>query len=57
MTGNLEKWALVGNGSQTKKVEAETFLQTLGDVTEKALVYTLTVTIPCTGGEAVHTPA
>ena len=38
MTGNLEKWALVGNGSQTKKVEAETFLHTLGDVREKALV-------------------
>ena len=40
-----------------KKVETETFLQKLGDVTDKALVYTLTDTIPCTDGAPVDTLA
>ena len=40
-----------------KKVKAEYFLQTLGDVTEKALVYTLADTLPNTAGALVDTLA
>lgn len=40
-----------------RKLEAETFFQTLSDVKNKALVYTLTDTIACTGGAPVDTLA
>lgn len=58
MTGDLKKRALVGNGSQNKKIGGrDFFFQTLSDVTDKALVYTLTDTIACTGGAPVDTLA
>ena len=56
MHGDLQKRALV-TVHMLKKVQAETFSQTLGDMTEKALVYRLTDPIPCTGGALVNTLA